>query len=136
MPSILAVLVAALIPMGIGALWYGPLFGKQWMLLVGKTEEEIVADMNPLKMYGTAYVSFFVMAYVLGVILQAWQDAYDMTGAWTGMQGAFWCWLGFILTSFWQGVTFESKPPKLYLMNVAYNLFSLLGMGALLGIWR
>lgn len=136
MPNILAVLVAALLPMVLGALWYGPLFGKQWMRMVGKTEEEIRATMNPLKTYGATYLAFVVMGYVLGVVLQAWQDAYGMTGVSPGLQGAFWCWLGFVATSLWQGAAFEFKPTRLYLMNVAYNLVSLLAMGALLGVWR
>ncbi|MCH7574095.1 MAG: DUF1761 domain-containing protein [Candidatus Marinimicrobia bacterium] len=34
----LAVLVAAAIEFGLGALWFGPLFGKPWMAAHGWTE--------------------------------------------------------------------------------------------------
>lgn len=136
MPGILQVLVAALLPMVIGALWYGPLFGKQWMSMVGRSEEEIRSNFNPIKTFGGTYLSYVVMGYVLAVILQAWQDAYDMTGWSAGMQGAFWCWLGFVVAFGWQSVAYEDRSLKLYGLNMAYNLVSLLAMGALLGVWR
>jgi len=61
----LAVLVAALIPMAVGALWYSPaLFAKKWMALVGKTEEEM-KNVNPMKAYGISFLTSLIMAYVL-----------------------------------------------------------------------
>lgn len=35
MASTLAVVLAAVVSMIVGWLWYGPLFGKQWMALMG-----------------------------------------------------------------------------------------------------
>jgi hypothetical protein len=37
----LAVVVAAIVSMVIGGLWYGPLFGKMWVELSGMTEEKV-----------------------------------------------------------------------------------------------
>ena len=135
-PNLLAVLVAALIPMIIGSLWYGPLFGKHWMRLVDKTEEELRAGFNPMKSYGVTFVMALIMSYVLAHILIAWDDAYGVAGLWAGMQGAFWIWLGFVLTIGWQAVAFEDKKMGLYWLNMLYNLVTLLAMGALLGVWR
>ena len=39
--NLLAVLVAGIVPMVVGALWYGPLFGKRWLQLMETTAEEI-----------------------------------------------------------------------------------------------
>jgi hypothetical protein len=33
----LAVIAAAIAAVGVGVLWYGPLFGKEWMKLMGYT---------------------------------------------------------------------------------------------------
>ena len=44
----LAVLVAGFIPMILGSIWYGPLFGKKWIELMGLTEEELKANFNPI----------------------------------------------------------------------------------------
>ena len=35
-----AVVAAVLVGFPVGYLWYGPLFGKQWMASVGLTEEK------------------------------------------------------------------------------------------------
>jgi len=43
----LAILLAAIGGFAVGAVWYMSL-GKQWMAAVGRTEEEIKADQNPL----------------------------------------------------------------------------------------
>lgn len=55
MPSInwIAVVVAALIPSILGAIYYGPLFEKQWLSSLGKTKEEMVPS-NMGVTYGLA----------------------------------------------------------------------------------
>jgi Protein of unknown function (DUF1761) len=135
-PDLLAVLVAGIIPMVIGALWYGPLFGKKWMDMMGTTLEELRQGFNPLKSYGVTFLMSLLMAYVLAHILQAWDDAYSITGWAAGVQGGFFSWLGLVLTVGWQAVAFENKKAGVYLMSMAFNLVCLLAMGALLGVWR
>jgi hypothetical protein len=135
-PNIWAVLVASLLPMVVGAVWYGPLFGKTWMQLVEKSEEEIRAGFNPAKSFGVTFLMAVLTAFVLAHILQAYDDAYTLSGWAAGMQGGFWVWLGFVLTISWQAVSFEAKKLSLYFLNMAYNLVVLLAMGALLGAWR
>lgn len=137
-PSVnfLAVLVAALIPMVIGSIWYGPLFGKKWMNLEGKTEEDLRASFNPMKSYGVTFVFAIVMAFVLTHVLNAWQDAYTVSGVMAGIQGGFWMWLGFVVTIGWQQVAFSGQNLTLWVLNTLYNLVTLMAMGALLGAWR
>ncbi|MBT3447764.1 MAG: DUF1761 domain-containing protein [Bacteroidetes Order II. Incertae sedis bacterium] len=132
----LAVLVAGLLPMLIGSFWYGPLFGKKWMSLMGKTEEELRASFNPAKSYGVTFVFALILAYMMAHVLGAWNDAYDVTGAMTGIQGAFWMWLGFVVTISWQQVAFSDQKVSLWILNILYNLVSLMAMGALLGSWN
>ena len=129
----LAVFVAGLFPMVIGSIWYGPLFGKKWMALVGKTEEELRESFNPAKSYGVTLVFALIMSFILAHVLVAWNDAYAVTGAMTGIQGAFWMWLGFVVTVSWQQVAFSDQKIELWILNILYNLVSLIAMGALLG---
>lgn len=135
-PNLVAVLAAGILPMLIGSLWYGPLFGKMWMNLIGKTEEEIRADMKPVKMYVVTFIMALIMAYVLAHVLQAFADAYEIDGLVAGLQGAFWMWLGLVLTVGYQAVAFEDKSLRLFIINMAYNLVTIMAMGALLGVWR
>jgi hypothetical protein len=44
--------------MAVGALWYGPLFGKAWMEEAGMTIEKI-EDANMAKIYGVATVFWY-----------------------------------------------------------------------------
>jgi len=130
-----AVLVASLIPMVIGALWYGPIFGKLWMSWMGFTEEELRASFNPVKTYGGSLLLSLVEAYVLAHILDAFSAGFDSAGLGAGMQAGFWCWLGFVVTTSWQAVAFEMRPLRVYALNMTYNLVSLVTMGILLSIW-
>jgi hypothetical protein len=126
-----AVLAAAASNMVIGTLWYSKvLFGKQWMTLIGKTEEQIKKG-NPAKaMAGTA-VAAFVMAYVMAHMVD-FTRATTMSG---GLQAGFWLWLGFVATVGTNSVFFEGKSWKLYALNMGYYLVSLLVMGAILAVW-
>ena len=128
----LAVLVCALVPMLIGFLWYGPIFGKAWMAAVGKTEEEIKKDFNPGKTYGLTIVTNFIVAYALARII--W-----FTGATTivdGLMIAALCWLGFTAGTFYINNLFEGKPIKLLLINVFYHLAVVLVYSVIIVSWR
>lgn len=138
MPSVdinyLAVLVAGIASMALGAFWYSPLaFGKMWMALSGLTE----ASMNEAKkkgmtkLYTLAFIGSLVMSYVLAHFV-------DYAGATTvqeGLQTGFWVWLGFMATKALGTVLWENKPVKLYVLNTAYDLVSLLIMASILAVW-
>lgn len=57
----IAVLVAGLIPMILGAIYYGPLLGKQWLSSMGKTEEEMVPG-NMAVTYGLALLMAMLLS--------------------------------------------------------------------------
>ena len=63
--NLLAVLAAGIVPMVVGALWYGPLFGKRWLELMETTAEEIQEGFNPLKTYGVSFLLALVTAFIL-----------------------------------------------------------------------
>ena len=128
----LAVLVCALVPMLIGAMWYGPVFGKAWMSAVGKTEEELKKDFNPAKTYGLTVVTNFVVAYVLARIM-------GYAGASTivdGLMIALLCWLGFTAGTFYINNLFEGKATKLLMINVFYHLVVVLVYSIILSVWK
>lgn len=135
-PNLVAILAAGLLPMLLGSLWYGPLFGKMWMNLIGKTEEEIRANMKPVKMYVVTFIMALIMAYVLSYAIEGFVAVFGKTGLLAGAQVGFWLWLGLVLTAGYQAVAFEDKNLRLFIINMAYNLVTLLAMGALLGVWR
>ena len=130
----IAVLVAAIVSMIIGALWFSPvLFGKMWMQLSGMTDKKLQEAKK--KGIGKSYIIMFVATLVMGYVLA---HAVQYTQAKTimeGMQAGFWMWLGCIATVMVGMVLWDKKPVKLYLLLVAHYLVSLLVMGAILAVW-
>ena len=62
----LAILVAGISNMVIGFLWYGPIFGKMWMGLIGKTADELSS--NPI-IYVVSFLLSLLMAVVLSIFI-------------------------------------------------------------------
>ncbi len=129
----LAVFVAAIAHMVVGTLWYGPLFGKQWMKLTGFTDKDIqkLKKEGMVKTMGLTFVSGIVTAYVL-----AYTIAYaQIQSAGLAMQVAFWLWLGFTAAVQLPNYLYECKPMKLYAISAGYTLVYLLVMAAILAVW-
>lgn len=63
--NILAVLVAALVPMAIGMIWYNmKTFGKAWINETGLTEEELRKS-NMFKVFGFSVLFSFMLSLIL-----------------------------------------------------------------------
>lgn len=129
----LAVLAAAIINMALGSVWYGPLFGKQWMKLTGRTKEMIEKEKGdmPKVMSGMA-----LLALVQALVLAAFVGYSGAVTVLTGAIVGFWAWLGFVFITAMQDVLFEKKNSNLAGINIAYNLVTLLINGAVLAVWR
>ena len=125
MVNYLAVLVAAVAGMLVGLIWYNPkIFGKKWMELSGVSPRHKPAKINML----WAFVSQIVMAYVLAMFIQV--------GNLGGSLGtSLWIWVGFIGTVTLGSVLWQGKSWKLWGLNNAHNVVSLLVMAAILASW-
>jgi len=61
--------LAALVPMIIGFVWYGPLFGNAWMKEMGFTKESL-AGTNMVKTLIISYVfSFFIASFLMFAVI-------------------------------------------------------------------
>ncbi len=130
----LAVLVTGVASMTIGALWYSPLmFGNVWMKLNGFT----MADMEKAKAKGMtgSYIIAFAGALLGAYVLAHFLQVFGANSISEGLQVAFWAWLGFIVTTQVSGSLWEGKPWKLFLLNTASSLVTLLVASAILVSW-
>lgn len=126
-----AVIVAAIIRMAVGTVWYSPaLFVKPWQALTGVTPESMKAGLG--KAIGIDVVLSLIMAFALANIVVASGITDWLNGAIAG----FWVWLGFIATSFVGLWAYENRPLKLIAINAGSALVALILMGALLAVWR
>jgi len=126
-----AVLVAALSGFAVGALWYGPLFGRQWMSVSGVTVEDVKNASFP-RIYGVTFLMSLVSAYVLAHIV----SQYDADTVKEGAQAGGWLWLGFILTVQVTDALFNRGNMRLVSIDAGYRLIWLVVMGVILAVWR
>jgi hypothetical protein len=124
----LAVLAGTVVNMAAGFLWYGPLFGAQWMRMIGKTAAEIEADN---RMYVISAVSALVSAYILAVIV----GASGVTGLLSGALIGVVVWVGIGATGTLVYTTFEGPPRSVWFLHATYQLVVYAIMGALFVVW-
>ena len=124
-------LVAVLIKVIVGAVWYSPLlFLKQWQLLSGVSDETMKGGMA--KGMTTWIVGAVIMTFVLyhAVFYAGAKDA--VTGAVVGFMN----WLGFILVVLLDDWAAAKRPFKLLAINAGGNLVALVLMGLVIGAWQ
>lgn len=140
--NLFAVLVAGVVPMVIGALWYGPIFGKRWMALMETTEEELREGFNPFKTYGVSFVLALVTAFVIAQLVAevSPESVASMGGgggsAMVGVHVALMALVAFVLPVSHQSVTFEGRKAGLAWLNIGYNGVALLGQAVVIALWR
>ncbi len=129
--SYLAVLVAVIIRMMLGALWYSPLlFVRRWQALTGVSNATLGARLG--RGIAVDAITSLIMAFALANIIGA-----SRINDWANGAGAgFWVCLGFIATTAAPLWAYEDRPPALLAINVGYNFVALPMMGALLAVWR
>lgn len=124
--------IAVVLPMIVGSLWYGPLFGKVWMRMMDLTEKKIKETLNPVKSYGGSLLASVLTAYVFSFCI-SYMNMGTLGG---GLTVGFAAWVGFALPMGWQSVAWEDKDMKLFVLNQGNNLLVFLLTGALIGGWR
>jgi hypothetical protein len=129
--SIVPLIVAALIRIVVGSLWYSPIgFAATWRRLVNVTEAQFQAGMP--KAIAADVVGSLLLAYGLAHVV-AWAGAATIA---QGFEVGFLCWLSFVAVILLTTVLYEQKPLRLFVLNAGFNLIALALMGALLAVWR
>lgn len=129
----LAVLLCGVAAMIVGFAWYTPLFGRQWTKLVGLTEKKTGAAKKGMeKTYLISFASALVMAWFLEHVI--WYSAPGNLTVFNGVKIAIYMWIGFVATTALAQYLYspEKKPPKLYWLENAYHLVSLVVMSLII----
>lgn len=124
-----AILLAALASMVIGAIWYG-VFSKTWLKAMGKKKED-------LKGSGLGYLWTALAAIVTADVLAhfiVFSRLYfpEMSDVSLGASTAFWAWLGFVFTYMIMTNVWEHKSWMLVWLSAGNQLLSLVAMGLIL----
>ena len=127
----LAVIVAAIIRLAVGAVWYSPVgFGPMWLKTVGLTQERMMAAMP--RAIAVDAVGSLLMAFIL---LHAVVYAGATTLLLGGTVGAL-NWLGFVAVVLIATNVYEQRPLRSAWVSAGFNLLAMVLMGALLAVWR
>ncbi len=131
-----AVIIAALVPMIVGMVWYGPLFGKIWMQLQGidpnDTQLQATMKAEAKKNYIISFIGNIITAYIAAIML-------GTLGALTigdALLFAFLTWLAFATFIQLQGVLWGKDKPKLWILNTSYTLITWMFMAIILVLWK
>src|SRR3989344_7788292 len=124
MEDLLSILLAAIAAFAVGALWYGPLFGRRWRLLMSFSEghmgaPEAAATGQGVTM-GGALAGGFVATSVLVLALAFFMDALAVMTVESALTVSLMVSLGFIATTMADSVFYERKPWSLYLINASH----------------
>ena len=110
--NIIAILFCTVLSMVLGSIWYGPLFGKPWMKMMGIKKGGLggISGSEMAKLYGIQTIGSIIMALVLS----------QFSGF-----SIFLIWAGFIAPVTLGTVLWEGKPWKLWILNNSYYLILL-----------
>ena len=133
----LAIFVCAVLAMGVGSVWYGPLFGKKWLEVVGATAEDLEARKEMQKRMIPLYVTQFLL-----VLFQVWVLAYYI-GGWkevSGLGNALWIWAAFVMPTVAAASMWNNDSAKVswarFLIQAGYQLVVFVMFGLILGAWN
>lgn len=129
--NFIAVLAASVAAFLVGALWYGPLFGKQWRMLMGINDQKMGGKLTMAQALSGGFVATVVMVFILANFL----PLHPALTIGIALTRAFLLWLGFIATVLLNSVFYEGKPFKLYIINASHYLVALLVAAALFAWW-
>ena len=134
--SYVMMLLAAVASMIVGGIWYGPLFGKKWMEVIGvaemSAEKQKEMQKKALPLYGTQFVLTLLQVYVLANLIWWTGEAEKAIGI------AFFMWLGFILPTLAGGAMWTNNSARIkwmqFLIQAGYQLIMFILFGYLFSL--
>jgi hypothetical protein len=127
----LALLVAAVVRMILGAVWFSPpVLLKPWLAAAGVSEAQM-KERFP-KALAADIVGSLLMAYGLARLVKYAGAESVGFGAALG----FLAWVSYIAVTSFSAMLYEHRPFKLWLIGNGYQLVALLVMGGILAAWH
>jgi len=131
----LAVLLAGVSSMAVGAVWYArSVFGETWMKLAKVKMNGNMSAMENVRLFGLTFLASLVMAYVLAHVTFLSNDFFGGSFFASALTMAFWLWLGFTAVRFLTHDLFEGRPMKLTLLTAGNELVTVMVMALVIGL--
>lgn len=132
-----AILVCGIVAMAIGALWYGPLFGKKWLEIVGATEATLEAREKMQKSAGPLYgIQFLLILFQVLVLSHLLADTERVSG----IERSLWIWGAFVIPTLAGSVMWTNEENKMkwarFLIQGGYQLVLFIIFGIVIHYWK
>lgn len=143
--SPIPILVAALIPMAVGALWYGPLFGKKWQETLGFSDEYLRQG-NMAVIYGVALLLAALLSFSIDAYIELTHGAQfmhlsdDIAGSFHtfghgAMHGGAFAFMSILPVVIIKAL-FERRSGAYIFINAAYWLVVFALIGGVVDVWN
>ena len=130
----LAVLLAGLISMPVGFIWYMPkVFGNTWMKGARLKEKDLEGGPLP---YVLSLIASFVTAYVLAHVTYLSHNFFNNSWLEDSLMTAFWVWLGIAFTRMSVHMLYERKRPVDFAIAHGYEFVTFMLMGLIIGLFN
>jgi hypothetical protein len=132
-----AVITGAILSMIIGAIWYGPLFGKRWMEIIGATEMDPETRKKMQKSAGPLYLVQFIITLFQVLVLAHLIADTKVAG---GVERSLWIWAAFVIPTLTGAVMWTNESGRLkrarFMIQGGYQLIMFIAYGLLLQFWK
>lgn len=128
----LGVVIATVAGMAVAGVWYGKFFATSWSSLTGITPEQSKASSR--RNMVELLLANAVTAVGLAVAVEVTFAATGVRSVWLALLVGAAVWLTFSATTVLQHNAFELKPPRLTVINSAYQLALFLAMTLAIGL--
>jgi len=132
-----AIAMGAVLSMIIGAIWYGPVFGKKWLEIAGVNPSDLEARKKMQKTAGPLYVIQFVLTLFQVLVLAHLVADTRVAG---GVERSLWIWAAFIIPTLAGAVMWTNEAGKMkwarFLIQGGYQLILFIVFGLLLQFWK
>ncbi|MEO7569240.1 MAG: DUF1761 domain-containing protein [Croceibacterium sp.] len=133
--NLLAIILGALAFFVIGALWYGPLFGKPWREMNGITDEVMAAGPRPGQnptwlIMGLAFLFELLIAVVLAHLVARTSPTPHVIMMMAVGFGAF-----IMSPALGINYVFQMRPGKLFAIDAGYFVVGMAAMGGVFALF-
>jgi len=119
---VLPSIIAAMAALGFSILWYGPVFGREWVQLNPKTAQP------KTQRFLTSFSRFFITAYIIALLFMGMPTIMAVTTIAL-------VWLAFTAMPSLSDVLWSKQPLGLYVINMGFELLSMVLMTIILATW-
>lgn len=118
--------IAAVVQMAGGMLWYGPLFGRPWMKAMGidPDDKEKMAEMQ--KSAGPGYAASLIFAIVFGYVVDVLLSSLAVGSVAAALVAVLGLWLAFTLANTSKAVLWGEMNRSVLIINSGFELVFLL----------